>query len=75
MAECIIAMKSMTYGEKAKRAAQNLGIRGQIVSIDPSVTKKGCAYGFSLPCSDVEELLSVLDKKGIRYGEVIGSRY
>jgi len=75
MAECIITMKSMTYAEKAKRTALGAGIRGEIVSIDPSVTKRGCAYGLSLPCREAARLLPVLEKKGIRYGEVLGDGY
>ncbi len=75
MSECIIAMKSVTYAEKAKRAARSAGIGGQIVSLDPSVTARGCAYGISLPCREVRSLLSLLDQKKIPYGEVLGDDY
>lgn len=75
MSECIITMKSVTYAEKAKRAARSGGIKGEIVSLDPSVTARGCAYGFSLACRDVWELLTLLEQKKIPYGEVLGDSY
>ena len=72
MSECIITMKSVTYAEKAKRAAHSAGLQGQIVSIDPSITKRGCAYGISLPCRDAADLIRLLDRKKIPYGEMLG---
>ncbi len=72
MADCILAMQSMTYAEKAKRAAASLAIRCEIVSIDPSVTRRGCAYGLTFPCREAERLLASLDKKRIPYGDVLG---
>ena len=72
MAECIIAMKSQTYAERARRTAVFERIYVDVVSIDPSVTRRGCAYGIRLPCSEVEQMKSVMDKKNIPYGDVIG---
>ncbi len=74
MAECIITMRSMTYAEKAKRAASSLGIGAGIVSIDPAVTRRGCSYGLSLSCADTDRLTRALDRKGIPYGEVMGGK-
>ena len=74
MSECIITMKSATYAEKAKKAARSAGIGGQIVSIDPSITKRGCAYGLSLDCSVVQDLIRLLERKKIPYGAVLGER-
>ena len=75
MADCIIAMKSMTFAEKAKRTASSIGIDTEIVSIDPSVTRRGCAYGLTLSCRETDRLISVLEKKHIQYGEILGDRY
>jgi len=75
MADCIIAMKSMTFAEKGKRAASSAGIFSEIVSIDPSVTKRGCAYGLTIPCSEVNRLVSVFEKRHVQYGEILGNGY
>ena len=75
MADCIIAMKSMTFAEKAKRAASSIGIDTEIVGIDPSVTKRGCAYGLTLSCRETDRLIAALEKKHIQYGEVLGDGY
>ncbi|MBE6626946.1 MAG: DUF3343 domain-containing protein [Ruminococcaceae bacterium] len=72
MAECIIAMKSQTSAERARRAAVFERIYADVVSIDPSVTRHGCSLGIRLPCSEVERMKIVMDKKNIPYGDVIG---
>ncbi len=75
MTECVITMKSVTYAEKAKKTAAALGIGAGIVSIDPAVTKRGCAYGLTLPCRDTDRLTRALAKRGIPYGEIMGGGY
>ena len=72
MNECIIAMKSQTLTQRALRALAGVGIRGEPVSIDPSVTKHGCGYGITIPCREVERALQLLDRKHIAHGEIIG---
>lgn len=72
MAECIITMKSVTYAEKAKRIARSAGFHGTVINVDPSVTKRGCAYGISLPCRDAAELVILLQRRNIPYGEIMG---
>ena len=47
-------------------------IYADIVSIDPSVTRRGCAVGIRLSCDDVGRVKSLLEKKNIPYGDVIG---
>ena len=65
----------MTYAEKAKRIARSAGFHGTIVNIDPSVTKRGCGYGISLPCEDAAELVPLLRRRNIPYGEIMGDKY
>ena len=72
MAECIIPMKSVTYAEKAKRTASAGGIGAEIVNIDPTVTRRGCAYGLAVSCGETDRLTRLLDRRGIPYGEVMG---
>lgn len=72
MPDCIIAMKTRTAAEKARRAAAFERIQAEVVSVDPSVTRHGCSVGLRLNCADVDELTELLDKKNIVYGDVIG---
>ncbi len=72
MAECVIGMKSQTTAEKARRIAAAEKIRAEVVSVDPSVTKRGCSLGLRLNCADVPRLTEMLDRRNIAYGDVIG---
>lgn len=72
MPDCIIAMKTRTAAERARRAAALERIDTQIVSIDPSVTGHGCSVGLRLGCGDVDRTVALLDKRSISYGDVIG---
>lgn len=72
MGDCVITVRSQTAAERARRAAALERVNAVIVSIDPSVTKRGCALGLRLPCEDVEQMKAVLNKKNIPYGDVIG---
>ena len=70
MTECIITMNSRTTAERARRCLPRAG--AVVVSLDPGVTKRGCAFGISLPCGEVARMKAELDRQGIPYGEVIG---
>lgn len=70
---CISAKKSMTHAVKAKRVLSAAGIRCEIVNIDSSVTKRGCAYGVSFPCEMTEKVQSILRRYDLDYGEIIGN--
>ncbi len=72
MSECIIPMKSPTAAKRAQRALSASGIKTQLVSIDPTLTRRGCAFGLSLACRESSRGTEVLDRRGITHGEVIG---
>lgn len=72
MADCILAMKTQTEAEKARRAAVHERITAEIVHIDPSVTRRGCSIGIRFPCEKTEKLRSILDHYSISYGDLIG---
>lgn len=72
MADCIIGMRSQTAAERARRAASGEKLRAEVVSVDPSVTKRGCSLGLRVNCSDVQRITEMLDKRNIPYGDVIG---
>ncbi len=69
---CISAKKSMTHAVKARRVLSSAGIHAEIINLDSSVTRRGCAYGVSFPCSMTERVQSILRKYDLDYGEIIG---
>ena len=72
MSDCVIAMKSQTIAERARRAAIAERIYAEIVSVDPSITRRGCSMGIRLSCTNIERLKMILDRKNIPYGDIIG---
>lgn len=72
MPDCILAVKTQTAAEQARRAALLERIDAEVVSVDPSLTRRGCSLGVRLPCTDMERLIRVLDRKKIPHGDVIG---
>ena len=72
MKDCIIAMRSITLANKAERALRAAGIKTELVSVEPSLTKRGCSYGLNVSCDLVDESEKLLDRRGIGHGEVIG---
>ena len=45
MKSCTAAIGSLTLAMKAKSALDAAGIYCTIVKLDPTMTKRGCAYG------------------------------
>ncbi|MBE6541333.1 MAG: DUF3343 domain-containing protein [Ruminococcaceae bacterium] len=72
MADCVIGMRSQFSAEKARRCAVMEKISAEVVSVDPSVTKRGCSIGIRINCSEIDKFLNILDKKKIPYGDIIG---
>ena len=68
---CIIALKSMTYAFKAKKALDDSLIESEIIKLEPQMTKKGCAYGISFNCINLENVQCALKKFSIRYSEIV----
>ncbi len=64
-------MKSMTGALKAEKALNNKGIPCRIVSLDPSLTKKGCSYGVAFSSDCRNTAMSLLDSLHVSYGDVI----
>lgn len=69
---CIATMKSMTQAMRARAALEARGVRCEIVSLDPSLTRRGCGYGVRFSCVHKDIALAVLEAKRIGYGTVIG---
>ena len=70
---CIVSMRTMTQALRAQRVLSERGIRSEIVSLDATLTKNGCAYGLQLMCRDVRAVERILKESGIKYGEVLGA--
>ena len=62
----------MTHAIKARRVLSASGIKCDIVNLDSNVTKRGCAYGVSFPCSMTDKVQSILRRYELDYGEIIG---
>lgn len=70
---CIAAIQSMTYAVKAQKALNSRNIGSEVVKLDPTLTKRGCAWGIQFDCRFVSEVKRILDNKDIPYGEIIGA--
>ncbi len=75
MADCILAMKTQTSAERSRRIALTENIYAEVVSIDPSITRRGCSVGLRLPCREAGRFMEILDRKKIPYGDLIGRVY
>ncbi len=69
---CIAAMKTMTAAQKGKRSLQKAGIQSEIVSLDASLTKNGCAYGLKFSQSHAQRAETIFQRSNISYGDILG---
>lgn len=65
MKQCTAAMGSLTYAIKAQRALAEGGITCEIVKLDSSMTRRGCAYGVTFSCEEQRAVRAVLSKEKI----------
>lgn len=70
---CILTMKTMTRAVKARDALAGRGIRAEIVSLDPALTRYGCSYGIRLSREEQQRAVQLLDEKRIPWGTVLGA--
>lgn len=68
---CVASLKSMTLSIKAKKALLAIGIDSEIVRLEPQMTHKGCAYGISFSCVNLQAVQDALRGKGLEYSEII----
>ena len=62
---CIATISSLNLSIKAQKALANEKIYCKIVSLDPSLTKKGCAYGIEFACSEERRIRTILHRERI----------
>lgn len=73
MNRCTAATSSLTFCMKAQRLLADSGIRSTIVKLDPSMSRRGCAYGIEFDCDSRQEARSILSRSGIRITQYIDS--
>lgn len=59
------AIGSITAAMKAHSALTSSGIGSKIVKLDPSMTRRGCAYGIEYSCSEHKSVRLTLSNSGI----------
>jgi len=70
--DCIIAVRSQTFASRGGRLLHKAGIPYSIVSIDPSLTRRGCAHGLRIPASRCNDAKALFDKNRFAYGDILG---
>lgn len=56
----------------AKSVLARAGISSSVVSVDPTVTRRGCSFGVSISCADRNRAELSLKRARIQYGDILG---
>lgn len=65
MNTCIASISSLNLAIKAQNALTQERIYSKIISLDPTLTKRGCAYGIEFSCSEERNIRTILRRAGI----------
>ena len=68
----VISMKTMTAAIKGKRVLRASGVDAEVVNLDSSITRGGCAYGLRCTKGRAGDSVRILEAGGVEYGQVIG---
>ena len=71
MKSCTAAIGSLTIAMKAKTALDSAALDGRIVKLDPSMTRRGCAYGIEYSCEDHKAVRSAFNTANISVSSYI----
>ena len=71
MKTCIATIPTLNICIKAQNALMNEGYYCKIVSIDPRLTRRGCAYGIEFSCNDEGNVRRVLRHAGVSVSQYI----
>ena len=69
----IIALGSVTYAMKGKQALEAGGTPCEIVRLEAGATRRGCAYGLSVPSSVITQSTRILRRASVPYSEIISA--
>ena len=64
--ECIAEIGSMTQAMRAQNALAEMAIPSTIVKTNSSKSNKGCAYGLSLDCNQIENAENIFGRTKVR---------
>ena len=62
---CTAALASLTYAMKAQGVLSAAGFYTDIIKLDPSRSRRGCAYGIQFDCNDSDKVRKALKASGI----------
>lgn len=48
---CVAAVSSMTVAIRAQKALMAVGVQGEVISLPPHATKRGCGWGVEFPAA------------------------
>lgn len=68
---CTAALSSLTYAMKAQKELSTQGFYTNIVKLDSSRTRRGCAYGIQFSCADTEKIRKALKNAKIGVSQYI----
>ena len=71
MKSCTAAIGSLTLAMKAHSMLTSSGLNGRIVKLDPSMTRRGCAYGIEYSCEDHKAVRSAFNTAKISVSSYI----
>ena len=71
MKSCTAAIGSLTLAMKAKAVLDQNGIHCKIVKLDPSMTRRGCAYGIEYDCENHRAVRSAFNTAKISVSSYI----
>ena len=63
---CLAVVGSMTQAMRAQKALAGAAVRVEVVKADSAHTHRGCAYALSYPCSQENNVRTILGNAGIR---------
>ena len=63
---CLAVMGSMTQALRAQKVLLDAAVRVDVVKADSAHTNRGCAYALSYPCSQENNVRTILSSAGIR---------
>ena len=70
---CIATLISLNLSIKAQKVLAREGIYATVVSLDPSVTPKGCAYGIKFSCNDQKYIKALLKREKIHPSQYLNN--
>lgn len=63
---CLAVIGSVTQTLRAQKVLLGAAVRAEVVKADSAHTRRGCAYALSYPCSQENNVRTILSGAGIR---------